>query len=74
MSCTVKSWPKSIKYVREGNEQQEGAMLEDVDREENVNFIEYERIYPSTSLPKEAKIVQKLLRSLSSLYVLLVSV
>ena len=59
MSCTVKSWPKSIKYVREGNEQQEGAMLEDVDREENVNFIEQERIYPSTSLLEEAKIIQK---------------
>ena len=40
MSCTVKSWPKSIKYVREGNEQQEGAMLKDANKEENVNFIE----------------------------------
>ena len=34
-------------------------MLEDADREENVNFIEYKRIYLSTNLPEEAKIIQK---------------
>ena len=30
----------------------------DQDREENVKFIEWKGIYPFTSLPKEAKIVQ----------------
>ena len=40
VSYTVQPWLKSIKFVRERNEQQEGALLEDKDREENVNFIE----------------------------------
>ena len=40
MSCTVQSWLKSIKFVTEGNEQQEEALPEDANREENVNFIE----------------------------------
>ena len=40
MSCIVQLWTKSIKFIREGNEQQERALLEDVDREEKVNFIE----------------------------------
>ena len=40
MSCTVQSWPKLIKFVREENEQQEGALPEDKDREEKVDFIE----------------------------------
>ena len=40
MSCTVQPWPKSIKFVREGNEQQERALPEDEDREEKSNFIE----------------------------------
>ena len=40
VSCTVQSWLKSIKFVREGDEQQEGALSEDEDREEEVNFIE----------------------------------
>ena len=40
VSYTVQSWPKSIKFVREGDEQQEGALPEDEDREEKVNFIE----------------------------------
>ena len=38
--CTVQLWPKSIKFVKEGNEQQEKALPKDEDREENVNFIE----------------------------------
>ena len=38
--CTVKPWPKSIEFVREGNKQPEGTLPEDQDREENVNFIE----------------------------------
>ena len=59
MSCTIQPWPKSIKFVRGGNEQQERALPEDEDREENVNFIEKKSIYPSTGLPEEAKIVQK---------------
>ena len=58
MSYTVQPWPKSIEFVREGNEQQERTLLEDQDREENVNFIEYKGIYPSINLPGEAKIVQ----------------
>ena len=40
VSCIVQHWPKSIKFVRERNEQQEGALPEDEDTEENVNFIE----------------------------------
>ena len=40
MSCIVQPWPKLIKFVREGDEQQEGALSEDEDREEEVNFIE----------------------------------
>ena len=40
VSCTIQPWPKSIKFVRGGNEQQERALPEDEDREENVNFIE----------------------------------
>ena len=40
MSYTVQLWPKSIKFVTEGNEQQEKALPEDANREENVNFIE----------------------------------
>ena len=58
MSYTVQPWPKSIEFVREGNEQQERTLPEDQDREENVNFIEYKGIYPSINLPGEAKIVQ----------------
>ena len=59
MSYTIQPWPKSIKFVREKNSQQEGALPEDKDREENVDFIEYMGIYPSTNLPEEAKIIQK---------------
>ena len=59
MSCTAQPWPKSIKFVREGNEQQGRALPEDEDREEKANFIEYMSIYPSASLPEEAKIIQK---------------
>ena len=40
VSYTVQLWPKSIKFVTEGNEQQEEALPEDAKREENVNFIE----------------------------------
>ena len=39
MSCIVQPWPKLIKFVRERNEQQEGVLPEDEDREEEVNFI-----------------------------------
>ena len=39
MSGTVKPWPKSIEFVREGNEQQEGTLPKDPNREENVNLI-----------------------------------
>ena len=35
---TVKLWPKSIEFVREGNEQQEGTLLDDQDREDKVNL------------------------------------
>ena len=40
MSCTVQLWPKSIKFVREENEQQEEALPEDKNREEKIDFIE----------------------------------
>ena len=40
VSYTIQLWPKSIKFVTEGNEQQKGALPEDANREENVNFIE----------------------------------
>ena len=42
MRYTIKFWPKSIEFVREGNEQQERVLPEDQDREENVNFIRSE--------------------------------
>ena len=32
VSWMVQPWPKSIKFVREGNKQQEGALPEDEDR------------------------------------------
>ena len=40
MSCTVQSWPKSIKFVREGNEQQERTLCKDENKEEKTNIIE----------------------------------
>ena len=40
VSCTIQRWPKSIEFVREGNEQQERALPEDQDREEKINFSE----------------------------------
>ena len=40
VSCIVQPWLKSIKFVGEENEQQEGALPKDEDREEKVNFIE----------------------------------
>ena len=39
VSCTIQIWPKSIKFVREGNEQQEGTLPEDPDRENKLNLI-----------------------------------
>ena len=40
MSCIVQSWPKSIKFVRERNEQQERALPEDENKEEMANAME----------------------------------
>ena len=40
MSYIVQPLLKSIKFIREENEQQEGALPEDKDREEKVDFIE----------------------------------
>ena len=39
VSCTVKSWPKSIEFVRERNKQQEETLPKDQDRVEKVNLI-----------------------------------
>ena len=39
MSYTVKLWPKSIEFVREGKEQQEGTLLKDQDRIDQVHLI-----------------------------------
>ena len=39
VSGTIQPWPKSIEFVREGNEQQEGTLPEDLNREEKVNLI-----------------------------------
>ena len=56
MSGTIKSWPKSIEIVREGNEQQEGTILEHLNREEKVNLIKIKEhrslhnlLFPHTS-------------------------
>jgi len=40
VSCTVQPWPKSIKFVRRGNNQQERALPEDENKEENTDVIE----------------------------------
>jgi len=40
MSCTVQFWPKSIKFVRERNKQQEKALPEDKNKEERADVIE----------------------------------
>jgi len=40
VSCTIQSWPKSIKFVREGNNQQGRALPEDKNKEEKTNVIE----------------------------------
>ena len=39
VSYTVKLWPKSIEFVREENEQQEGTLPGDQDREDKINLI-----------------------------------
>jgi len=39
MSYTIKLWPKSIEFVREGNEQREGTLPDNRDREDKVNLI-----------------------------------
>ena len=38
-SVTIQPWPKSIEFVKKGNKQQEGTLLENRNREENVNLI-----------------------------------
>ena len=40
MSCTVQPCPKSIKFIREGNNQQERALPEDENKEEKADVIE----------------------------------
>ena len=40
MSRTIQPWPKSIKFVREGNKQQERVLPEDENKEERANVIE----------------------------------
>ena len=39
VSGTIQPWPKSIEFVRNRNEQQEGTLPNDRNREENANFI-----------------------------------
>ena len=40
VSCAVQPWPKSLKFVREGNKQQKRALPEDKNKEERGNVIE----------------------------------
>ena len=40
MNCTVQPWPKSIKFVREANKQQERALPEDENKEEMADVME----------------------------------
>ena len=39
VSCTIQPWPKSMKFVRKGNKQQERALPEDQNKEEKANVI-----------------------------------
>ena len=40
VSCVVQPWLKSIKFVREGNKQQERALPKDENKEEMADIIE----------------------------------